>query len=328
MKFIKLTFLLLLCSCNSNNKITFKEFIKNIPTDSEILIETYDGSNQVVHPDVLWGKNHLIMGITPYPYFNDDLENPCLYESTDGVNFDEYSTGINPLVKKPVIDHNCDPDILFDKNGNLVVFYVEMLRPHANNIISLTQKGKTPKFKKRTLLHYNLSKNEPLVVSPSVIYNKNTKQYYMYFVNIVSPNKIEYIQSKSITKFNKNETKEIKIKFPKNYSPWHLDVLKGDDDQYYLLTAGFYGNQENNKYSLFLAKSSDLINWTDNTEILSRKDVPHKNLNFIYRSTALISQNKITIWYSFTIKPKKVGTTATWHLAVKKLPLPKSLRKN
>ena len=333
--FIPIIILFILNSCQvkvkkiknlySENQIiatTISEFIKKLPSDSSIEIKTYDGSGQVVHPDVLWNKNELIMGITPYPYYIDSLENPCLYKSYDGVNFTDYMKDINPIVKKPIIDHNCDPDIFFNKKGELVIYYIEMLRPKLNNVIALTQKNKSSVFKKSTILNYNLKKNEPLIMSPSIMFNNKKNEYVLYFVNNdLKYNRIETIISKKDYNFKKENTKTPNIEFPKNYSPWHLDVIKGDDEKYYLLTTGYYGNPLNDNYSLYLAESKDLINWTNNHEILNKKNIPYKNLKYVYRSSALIADNKIAIWYSYTTKGATKDLTPTWHLALKKLNL-------
>ena len=57
------------------DKITFKAYKKVLH------IETYDGSNQCVHPDVdvLPNKDYMALVCTPYPYNTEVYENPCLY---------------------------------------------------------------------------------------------------------------------------------------------------------------------------------------------------------------------------------------------------------
>ena len=331
--FIPFTLLFFLFSCQTkvkkleelyaNNQIvanSISEFIDKLPSESSVKIDTYDGSGQVVHPDILWDKNEIIMGITPYPFYIDSLENPCLYKSYDGIHFKDYMKDINPLVRKPIIDHNCDPDIFFNKKGELVIYYIEMLRPKFNKVIALTQKKNTPYFKKTTVLNYNLKKKEPLIMSPSIIYNNSKNEYVLYFVNNnLKENRIESIVAKNDCNFKKEKTKTPNITFPKNYSPWHLDVIKGDDKKYYLLTTGYYDDPLNDNYSLYLAESKDLVNWTNNHEILNKNNIPYKNLKYVYRSSALIANSTIAIWYSYTEKGATKDLTPTWHLALKKL---------
>lgn len=298
-------------SCRDKNEENLKNFIANLPSDTLLTIRTYDGSNQVVHPDILWDKDHLIMAITPYPFYEDSLENPCLYLSKDGLNFSEFSKGINPLVSVPPIDHNCDPDIIFDKDSNLLIYYLETQRPYSNKVICLKQNRSTNKFERKIVLNYNLLENEHLILSPSIAQLKN--DYNLFFVDMnLTKNRIKSIKSSSLAYFDKKKTKTIHLKFPSYYSPWHLDVIKSGEI-YYLLTNGYYGKQEDDNYSLFLAESKDLIHWYNNREIITKKDIPDSDMNFVYRSSGLTSNDTLALWYSYVTKSR------TWKLGLKKI---------
>jgi hypothetical protein len=51
---------------------------------------TYDGSGQLVHPDVVrWPRSggDLWMAVTPYPYAREKWENPSIYRSRDGLTW-------------------------------------------------------------------------------------------------------------------------------------------------------------------------------------------------------------------------------------------------
>lgn len=62
---------------NFGNKITNRIRYRN---DMAIDIYTYDGSDQVVHPDVdVLSDGRAILVCTPYPYNTEVYENPCLY---------------------------------------------------------------------------------------------------------------------------------------------------------------------------------------------------------------------------------------------------------
>ena len=47
--------------------------------EQEFYLETYDGSNQAVHPDVTYFNGEYWLAATPYPYGMEEYENPCLY---------------------------------------------------------------------------------------------------------------------------------------------------------------------------------------------------------------------------------------------------------
>lgn len=99
-------------------------------------LATSDGSGQACHPDVAhipggFGARNWTywMSCTPYPYADYTLENPEIFASFDGLNWDIPDGLQNPLVQKPrnALDHNSDPDLFFH-NNELWLFYRETLR--------------------------------------------------------------------------------------------------------------------------------------------------------------------------------------------------------
>lgn len=302
-----------LSSCQNENDKNLENFISKLPSDTSITINTYEGSNQVVHPDVQFRNNVLYLAITPYPYYVDSVENPSLYTSIDGINFKDYRKGINPLVKAPPFDHNSDPDILFDKKDNLYLFYLETLRPFSNKVVLLKKTKGEAEFKRKVVVSFNLKNKEELILSPGVANNHQLNKYFMYYVEMNKKKfNIQYMVSNQLTYFNKKKALKAKVKFPDNYSPWHLDVI-ATNDKYYLLTNGFHGDESNHNYSLFLAESDDLINWKNNREILTDKNIPDKNLQYVYRSSGLIQGDTLALWYSY------VNKSDEWKLAFKKM---------
>jgi hypothetical protein len=293
----------------AHNSLATDKLFDNIPDEAEIEILTYDGSNQVVHPDIILNNNTFYLAITPYPFFKDKFENPCLYSSKDGVNYQPNAS--NPITPTPSYDHNCDPDIFFDDDMKKCIYYVEMMRPDSNNIVLLEENDKC-EYDKETILHYDLKNGDPLTLSPAIIKNKN--KHYLFFVNYYKDKGmfIEYLKTKKLHCWNKEKSKNINIDFPLNYSPWHLDIFKGNNT-YYMLINGFYGDDSDDNYSVFLATSKNLKDWVVKSEVLSKSTAKGKSIKYYYRSTGLINNNVLVIWYSY------VTTHNKWKLAVKKI---------
>ena len=72
-----------------NTPICFKKLNANSPLD----IKTYDGGNEGLHPSCLyfkegWNGYKFWFVFTPYKGMNDAIENPCMYVSQDGENFE------------------------------------------------------------------------------------------------------------------------------------------------------------------------------------------------------------------------------------------------
>ena len=66
---------------------------------NDIIIRTYDGSNQVVHPDATCYNGELWFIATPYPYGMEEYENPCTYK---GLNIQMLMPETTPVKKQKV----------------------------------------------------------------------------------------------------------------------------------------------------------------------------------------------------------------------------------
>src|SRR5699024_11874226 len=74
------------------NEINIKTYVI-INAESSLYINTYEGYNQVIHPDVIyfpdrWNGYRYWMSYTPYPWTNDFYENPSIAVSDDGVRWE------------------------------------------------------------------------------------------------------------------------------------------------------------------------------------------------------------------------------------------------
>lgn len=99
---------------------------RNAPT--YLTIPTYEGSNQPVHPSVLFvpdgfaGKKWW-MAMTPYPGSDSTKENPSILCSDDGLTWAAPSGVTNPLVAYPGSgDYNADPHLII-VNGTMIITY-------------------------------------------------------------------------------------------------------------------------------------------------------------------------------------------------------------
>lgn len=269
---------------------------------------TVKDTAQLVHPDILVRNNMFYMAVTPYPNRgNDKYENPCIYISKDGRNFIESFPNANPIVPKPLYDHNDDPDIIFNESDNcFYIHYLETMRPDSQNLISLRSVD-LKKWEKKTLIHFNLKKREPFIVSPSFIKHEN--QYYMFYVDLSKKgNSILFRSSSDLQNFEQTSAKKINIKLD-SFHPWHLDVLTYNGN-YYMLLDAYLDEFNNNKHSLLLYRSDDLLNWVYIDELISKSKPPISDFSYVYRSTGYIENNNLKVIYSFTSLDLK------WHLGI------------
>ncbi len=292
-----------LFSCRQNH---LQEVLSKLPNDTILSVTSYDGSGQVVHPDIIFDNDTFYLALTPYPYYNDKVENPSVYVSTDGLQFTEAT--INPLAPTPAYDHNNDPDI-FKIDSGFGLLYLKTMRPDSQNLM-LLQSRDYCKWQEQTLLHYNLKNKEPFMLSPSVVQAKDS--FYLFYANLDTPLHIEMLSGKTFLNWNKGNRTFIYLKIEDGYVPWHLDVTKTIKG-YLMLCCAVLPSSEN-QYKLCLFKSINLKNW-ESYSCISCKDLPDKKCKYIYRSTALIYSDTAAVWYSF------VDSSNIWKLGFKKIPL-------
>ncbi|AEJ19607.1 hypothetical protein [Gracilinema caldarium] len=299
-----------LSSLNIPHDIDLLEYNKQI----KLLIPTPEGSKQAVHPDIIYdseAKIPFILAFTPYPFSIDKYENPCLVISYDGLHFFEEQKGINPIVPPPFYDHNDDPDLYY-KNGKWYILYLETLRPNAQNLVLLESFDRIT-WTSRIIYSANLKNpNDFFMLSPSFIAQNDTINKIFFVNRSVSPYRIEYVMQTSGENFDFYKRYPVSIDL-NGLVPWHIDIIYGNNS-YYMLLCTVKNNRNNKEYSLYIAKSNDLISWT-----LSPKMVLHNS----YRASGFIKNNDIFIYYS-----RQQGLFRPWHIGICRFKLSEFFKEN
>lgn len=65
-------------------KIWKKNKKQYLAEERDFVVDSYDGSNQWVHPDVSFFDGLYWFVATPYPYGMEEYENPCVYFAGGG----------------------------------------------------------------------------------------------------------------------------------------------------------------------------------------------------------------------------------------------------
>jgi hypothetical protein len=262
-------------------------------------IPTYDGSGQAVHPDIIYLREgfrgfHFFMVVTPYPYGDNQVENPCLLASNDGVSFVEPIFGMNPLAPTPPggrCCHNCDPDILFNyETEEFWIYYLEVINPDYY-ALKLLRSCDLENWRLSELIRWDLS-NDDCVVSPCVF--KIDGGYVLIYADGRGHCNIRYLESPDGLHWEKRDAIELNIPWPDGFQPWHCDLVS-DGTQFYLLANGWRNCKPFERQNLYLARSWNLIDWTVLPEpiIHSSEEKP-----LIYRSTGLIAPGKLIVYFS------------------------------
>ena len=276
-------------------------------------IKTPDGSNQPMHPTVLyiddmWNGYNYIMSFTPLPKnkepYPDRWENPTIIYSKDGFHW-EYINGVVASIddlEEKQIEQKCyysDPHILLGADNELLCYY------------RLTSGDNTFVIRKSTHDGVNWSNgiivadlsdyNDQAVfgssiISPSVIYDDG--EYLMWYVVDNGERLVDFINRKKIVLLHSLDGLVWSyysecIFDNKDYSPWHISVIK-IHDYYYLTMYDFADN-------ITLWCSNDKISFNFLSVLLQPSNTSGSFYsNSLYRSSIVANNSSVLLYFSAT----------------------------
>ena len=295
---------------------------------------TYDGSGQVVHPDVVvfdepWNGHKMWNAITPYPNSATQFENPSLFASEDGDTWGIPEGVLNPL-SRTKRGYLSDPDMLFEpKSGQMWLYYREV-----HNV--LMRKGVSGHLADHVFLttssdaiHWStprqvVSDSGRFVVSPSIVRTPDgNMSMYQIDAGRGGCSALTTRLTRRLSTNGLDWSAPAAVSFTQaGYVPWHLDVQYiPSRSEYWALVAAYPAASGCMTTSLFLATSSNGVNWTTYpTPVLAAGEIPQFGLA-VYRSTfAMAANDSLTIWYSgaktVRLGTKKRAGVVAWTAAV------------
>ena len=304
---------------------------------SAVKFDTYDGSGEVVHPDVVsftspWNGHRLWTTLTPYPNSATLLENPSIFASDDGQSWRVPTGATNPLARTSR-GHLSDPDMVFDPDANELRMYYREVQfgavkhakaPHiADNVFMATSHDGVNWTSPRLIM----SDTGRYVVSPSFIRSANG-QWRMFAVDAgtggCSAKSTKVVERTSQDGLTWGKPTSSGLSQP-GYVAWHLDVqYVAARGEYWALTAAYPSGRGCMATSLFLATSRDGRTWTTYpSPVLAPSDVPAFS-SAVYRSTfAVTSADSVSLWFSgarlMKAAKKKKPAVFAWSAATSRM---------
>lgn len=272
-----------------------KNAYNHVPNvDNYLSIPTYDGSGLSTHPKVLyfengWNGYKFWMAHTPYPYENDDYENPCIAVSNDGTIWTDFPGLVNPLDSPdPALGYDSDTHLVM-VNNRLEIYW--RYDNHTDGVITFYKRTSTDGLN-WTSKQVVFTRNSNLSVSPSIIFDDN--KYKMWVLDGTLPY-LDYDYYESVDGFSWTKLHTIKFTY-ENVAGWHGDVIK-TGDKYEILTMGI--NQVTGRSDLYYMFSYDNINYSNPLKILSSRNgsVYFDNAG-VYRSTFVVVGKKYYLYYT------------------------------
>ena len=310
-----------------------------------INFETYEGSGEVVHPDVVsfakpWNGHRLWTTLTPYPHSEIAFENPSIFNGDDGHDWTIPVGATNPLARTDR-GHLSDPDMVFDEaSGTLRMYYREVeLRPakkgaagHIADHLWMASSTDGVRWSAPTAV---VSDTGHYVVSPSIVHMPSG-EWHMWAVDAgvdgCSAKATRVIERTSSDGLLWSESSVSGLTQP-GFVPWHLDVqYVAARREYWALTAAYPRSRGCMATRLFLATSRDGRTWTTYpSPVLSPSDYPAFS-SAVYRSTfALAAPDTVSFWFSGArmVKPgkKKSPPVFAWSAATARMPVDELFRR-
>ncbi|MEW6026711.1 MAG: hypothetical protein AB1599_05410 [Planctomycetota bacterium] len=291
-----------------------KGFISNAV--SYLNIPTYDGKNQMTHPDIIcfdkpWNGFRYWMSMTPYADYDFRLENPSLVVSDDGQKWRVPEGLINPLVPAPEYekDYNNDPELVYNDATDELYLYYQTIDTRNNLIAVRMIKSSDGVQWSKPIDIMNVPCHQ--WVSPSII--KQNNLFKAWTVNAGTEGlrpkstKVEYRESTDGIQWT--PSKKVALFHPE-YVIWHPNVIYVQGkDEYWMVWSGYAPGRKG--FALFFSTSRDGLNWTIcEKPILTPSGRGHWDDKRIYRAALLYdNQNDLLrIWYS------AVNRNRNWHI--------------
>ncbi|HEV2181231.1 MAG TPA: hypothetical protein VGR59_12975 [Gemmatimonadaceae bacterium] len=267
-------------------------------------LPTYDGSGQLVHPDVAVFSNGFAghefwLAATPYPNGNANLENPSLFTDEDR-RWIVPPNVHNPLVAAPPSPaHNSDPDLVFDPPANRLRLYYRLTM---NNVDAVLMRS-SPDGEHWSDPVTVASAKGIAIVSPAVVRTPDGT-WTMWSVNAVQGGCL----ARSTVLERRTSLDGVRWSIPspvhiaqQGYVLWHLDVQYiPSRHEYWALIAAYPVAAGCAADDLFFARSQDGVTWqTYPTPLVSHTDYP-AYANAVYRSTFNydVDNDAVRLWLS------------------------------
>ena len=292
----------------ANKTETETETVSNAYTNP-LSLPTYDGSNQAVHPSVLyfpekWSGYEYWMAYTPYPYSNDDYENPSIAASNDGINWITPQGLANPI-DKPSGDllaaryHMSDTELVM-ANGTLECWYRFNKNGGTEQLLRKTSTDGINWSEREVVLDLTGSINFSL--SPAVY---EDGKYRLWFCG--TGNHIYYTESPTGKQGTWIPEKVVPLSYrDSEYVTWHLDILK--DAGKYIIIVNTMRDKQGSRY-LLAGESEDGLSFSDVHLLLSPSETGWDNKE-LYRASLVKAGDTYRLYYS------ALSTDGKWNIGL------------
>jgi hypothetical protein len=271
-----------------------------------IQVKTYDGSGELVHPDVTFfpqgwqGRRYWFSG-TPYPSGNPKLENPSIFSGVTSREMLVPAGVSNPLALPEAKSYLSDPDIVFDPESAELRMYYRQTLPNVDQLYVATSANG---------VHWSTGKLVAVaarfaLISPAIV-REGAGAWRMWTVNAVGGGcqstqpQITLQQRVSTDGLSWREPEPVQMTIPGRV-PWHWDVqYVAAKSEYWAMIAAYPEGTSCAQTSMYFARSADGTSWKVSPYPLLATGYFAPIRDLVYRSTFHYHEGSdaVSVWYS------------------------------
>lgn len=193
---------------------------------------TPDGSGVVVHPSVRFFPNGFNgyqwwAAATPYLGSDNQVENPCIFVSTDGTNWTPPPGVTNPLAGPPPAGYNSDTHLIQHPDGRLLLFYRDYSSTGSapEKIVLMESRDGIEWSKPREITASQ--DNVRRLMSPAVWFDGGSNKWVMLAVEILAqPRKVQrFTAPDAYGPWTYDRDVTFDLPWGTGRSPWHIDAM-------------------------------------------------------------------------------------------------------
>jgi hypothetical protein len=277
----------------------------NVPGGFEALqLDTYVGVPQTTHPTILRYRGRLILALTPYPYSDCFHENPCVYESLDGLSFSPLSTAW-PLDARAgaYLNYLSDPNLSISRDEELVLRYRETINAGDGSESTRIWESRTKDLATWSAPVELLENTRASVISPATRSIADVE--YLYFVALQAGSGT--IRRSRIDEFSAGlGQRAVVAGLPDGCHPWHLDFFSCGGADYMLLTSAVNGAGGESRLFLCVQTDSSGLTYSVLREISPQPGLLGKGA-CAYKAAGLpIGDDSVMVYLSLIFPDSKV----------------------
>lgn len=278
-------------------------------------LPTAYGSHQGTHPSLVtlkkqWNGYKYWMAFTPYHNANAYYENPHIVASNNLIDWvmpEGIKNPVDAIYDVNKHNYNSDNHLIYNPDTNKLELIWRSVYGGKSVIYYMSSDDGVHWSEKKDILTLKRSPDD--IYSPALVYENGL--YRMWYVT--TRYTVDYRESKDLKNWSKPRT--IKLDFPDNMRPWHIDAKKIDDKYTLLINAfPFKGHVRSfHRYTgsnLYVMTSTDNLNYSKPEKILQPSSHGTIDDRGLYRSTISKTNKSYIIIYG------GVATNKSWNIGL------------